>query len=120
MTTDQISKTIDWELGIQLAGGNEALAKEMLTLLVKELPETAQLIAHAHSNQDFSELQRLVHKLHGGTCYCGVPRLKAAAAQLDSHLQSGHDDETMDLVQHLQYAIEAVLQESANGEAKIS
>jgi two-component system, NarL family, sensor histidine kinase BarA len=80
-------KTIDWELGIRLANGNEELARELLTILKEELvTHKAKLIEH-YTMQDWPELQKEVHKLHGATCYTGTPKLKDAACNLERKLK---------------------------------
>jgi two-component system sensor histidine kinase BarA len=78
----QTSKTIDWESSLKLANNKPALAKELLTLLVNELPQFRTHINDAYVNKDFKELHRHIHKLHGATCYCGVPKLREIAALL--------------------------------------
>lgn len=90
--TEQLQKpsSIDWELGIQLAGNKRELAEEMLAILVKNLPtELIELQKNKKSN-NYHELLRLVHKMHGALCYCGTPRLKNAASQLESALKKNN------------------------------
>lgn len=106
-------KTIDWELGLKLAGGRKELAVEMIAMLVAELPENRQEIAHAYDIKDFKQLQMLVHKLHGGTCYCGVPKLKAAAAELENALKARQLANIDTLVMQLDQALVDVLEAAA-------
>jgi len=68
---------------IELAGGNERLANELLPMLVNDLPAQHEKIQQAYAKQDMSALKTHVHKLHGGTQYCGVPALRQAAAKLE-------------------------------------
>jgi len=53
-----------------------------------------------------------VHKLHGGTCYCGTPKLKDAAKQLEIAIKS-NDKATDRLYKKLCKEIKAVQQEFA-------
>ncbi|WP_028115972.1 two-component sensor histidine kinase BarA [Ferrimonas senticii] len=84
-----LSDVIDWPLALTQAGGNEALAKEMLSLLVDSLPETRQGLDQAMAINDNAALQQQIHKLHGATCYSGVPALQKLCAQLESSLKQG-------------------------------
>ncbi len=79
---------IDWELATQLAGNKRELAKEMLNILSKTLPNDIACIKQCENNKNYDELQKRVHKLHGALCYCGVPRLKQAAAKLETALKN--------------------------------
>ena len=74
---------IDLELGAKLAGNNRKAAEEMLALLIKMLPHDLAQIKLAFTKNQYEELARHVHRLHGALCYCGVPRLKTAAHQLE-------------------------------------
>lgn len=81
---------IDWQLAVKLAGNKEEFAKEMLSILIKSLNQDISDIKSSLTKQEYSELLRRIHKLHGALCYCGVPRLKAAAAELEAALKR-HD-----------------------------
>ena len=79
---------IDWELALRLAGNKHDLAKEILDLFVKMLPDDLSAINQLHQTQNHSELLRRVHKLHGAICYCGVPRLKNIIARIEIELKN--------------------------------
>ena len=79
---------VDLDLGAELAGGNEAFAKEMLQALLASLPKEQQQIEQAYQANDPKQLKAYVHKLHGGCSYCGVPLLKSAAAKLEALLNN--------------------------------
>jgi PAS domain S-box-containing protein len=79
-----ISKIIDLELGAGLVEGDIQLMYGMLDMLIKELPEVQDKMRQAYEAKSLTKLYALVHKLHGGCCYCGVPRLKAAAKNFEA------------------------------------
>lgn len=81
---------IDLELGLSLANNSPDLAENLLKMLVNDLPATQKNLMALYEQQDHENLRKEVHKLHGGCCYCGVPRLKAAAAALETALKNGH------------------------------
>jgi len=79
---------IDLELGTSLMNNNATVAKEMLDYLVSELPTTKALLTSLFKNNNWPELKNQVHKLRGALCYCGVPRLKFVADNLEVALQN--------------------------------
>ncbi len=106
-------KAIDWELGTKLAGGKEELARQMIELLAQELPETRIELSQLFQQRDFDNLQKAVHKLHGGTCYCGVPFLKKAAKTFEDSLRAEEQEKFPTQFQHLLDEIDRVMGEFA-------
>ena len=103
---------IDWELAIKVAGNNKELAQDLLTLLCKTLNSEVTAIDHAYAEKQGSELLRLVHKLHGGVSYCGLPRLKKVLATLETTLKrNGEEKEVPPLLQLLKAECTLVLSE---------
>ncbi len=83
-----MSSAINWEQCVELAGGKEEVAKELLEMFVNELPDVNENLRQAFKAQNLANLEDIVHKLHGGSCYCGVPNLKKAAATLEKYLKT--------------------------------
>lgn len=81
------AKIIDWPLALKRTGGKESLAKEMLTGLIKALPENQRSISEALLKQDSSQLKRLIHKLNGACCYTGVPSLATVCQEIETQLK---------------------------------
>lgn len=79
---------IDWNLSMKLAGNKADIAEEMLKLFVSHLPQDISLIKQYHKSKDYLELQRLLHRLRGALCYCGLPRLKTVIIQLETELKN--------------------------------
>lgn len=75
--------SIDLAAGTAMMGGNQEAAKAMLDELIKILPDASDNIEVAYLKQDWQQLQQLAHKLYGGARYCGVPKLKQYAKQLE-------------------------------------
>ena len=78
---------IDWELSIKLAGGNQQAAEELMTLMIKSLPNELSQIKIAVEKNQLDLLKNLLHKLHGALCYCGLPRLKNAVERFEDALK---------------------------------
>lgn len=83
-----MSNAINWEQCLELASGKEEVAKELLDMFVNELPDVSDSLRAAFTDQNLADLEEIVHKLHGGSCYCGVPQLKDAAADLEKYLKT--------------------------------
>ncbi|MFA6037435.1 MAG: response regulator [Legionellales bacterium] len=71
---------------VQAMGGDTQLAKELLNMLMQELPKFKQEITDAFKKQDWEAVQHHVHKLHGGLCYCGVLKLKDVTRDFEKQL----------------------------------
>ncbi len=81
---------IDWQAALKQSANKEDLAKEMLQMLVDYIPEVSAIVEDALQEEfDREQLIHHVHKLHGSSSYCGVPRLKKVCAELEKALRSG-------------------------------
>lgn len=82
------TRVLDETLGLQLAGGNAALAADLLAMLLEDLPRQRHRLNEAYASGDRGEFLEHVHRLHGSACQCGVPALRAAAARLESAIKA--------------------------------
>ena len=81
-------KSIDWNESIKQAGGKEALAKEMLEMLLISFIEVKTIVEEALEGKIQEEpLLWMIHKLHGSCAYCGVSRLKKHCNDIESLLK---------------------------------
>ncbi len=83
------SAFIDWDLALEKVKGNEALARDMLQMLVASFAEITPQIEAAATGNECAELLDVIHKLRGGAAYCGVPQLQASCAGLEQGLRAG-------------------------------
>jgi two-component system, NarL family, sensor histidine kinase BarA len=77
------NEIIDFKLTCERTNNDEALAKEMLDLLVKDLPQHKKEAEIAFKKKNFNDLTAAAHKVNGATCYLGTPRLSKAASNLE-------------------------------------
>ncbi|MET4758904.1 response regulator [Endozoicomonas sp. NE40] len=99
---------VDRERSIQLAGGNEALADEMLDMLVKGLDNDLETLQR-HARHDYHKgLLERVHRLHGSCRYCGVPELEESCYQLESLLKKNEQIDTSDIQGQLKRLFSAI------------
>ncbi len=96
--TDDDLPIIDMKQGTQLASRNPQLAVELLDILCHDLPSDLIFIEEAYQKNDIKMLRDLFHKLKGGLCYCGVPRLRLALNILHDEVR---EVENVAEIQHL-------------------
>lgn len=82
-------KVIDLELGASIIGTDIEGAKEALKLFVESVPAAQLEIEEGYKNRDIEKLIHVVHRMHGGLCYCGAPRLKELVKNFEANLRSG-------------------------------
>ncbi len=84
----------DQHEAIKLAGGNKELADELFGMLMTELPQYREKLESALNDDNIKDLKHFIHKVNGATSYCGVPKLRKAAIELESLI----DRQTLDAV----------------------
>jgi len=102
------TKIYDKQLSLQLAGGNEDLARQMLEMLLKELPVLQANMNEVFQEGDNAALYDNVHKINGSSRYCGVPAVGQAANNLELLLKN-NDNNLKDAVDELNAEIERLL-----------
>lgn len=102
---------IDWEDSTRLAGHKKDLARDMLNLLARDLPQEMDSIHTLHNDKKFSELLKTVHKLHGAVCYTGTPRLKTLLSALETALKTNIMDGSSTILQHLDIEVGHLLEQ---------
>lgn len=111
-------RPIDWELSMNMAGGKRDLATDLLAMLVANIPVARAQITKAYAEQNQAQMLDQVHKFHGATCYCGVSRLKAAAAALETGLKTGEIADIGEELDALLKAMSEVEAEAGNYQLK--
>lgn len=75
--------SIDYTTTLKLAANKQELVKELFKMLRIELPGYRQQMAEQLEYRNLVEIARITHKLHGITCYTGLPRLKSLLQEYD-------------------------------------
>jgi len=81
-------RALDWPAAIELAGGSEDLARDLLRMLLEEAPRLLDGLDEQLTSGDPQRLWEDAHKLHGSTAYCGVPALRAASSALEAAIKA--------------------------------
>ena len=79
--------TLNWELCLAQTNQKPDLAIEMLQMLVDSLPDSVNDIETALKDADNELMLQTVHKLHGASCYCGVPNTQKLCQEIESALK---------------------------------
>ncbi len=82
---------IDWQQCLILANNNSEIANDLMTLFIADLPSVLKNMKKSLADEDYQKLKDQAHRLHGATCYCGVPRLKLAVQNLEKHLKTNEN-----------------------------
>ncbi len=97
-----MSKTpIDWQTLAKITNNNQQLACEIIAMLVKELPDRQQKLAHAYANNNWEKLLDHTHKLHGSASYCAAISLRDASAELEKKLKNKNYTDIKPLVENI-------------------
>lgn len=85
--------SIDWSTALKQAANKEALAKDMLQMLIEFLPEVDESIEKAliEPCEQQNQLLTTIHKLHGSCAYSGVPKLQTLCATIETALRAEQD-----------------------------
>jgi two-component system sensor histidine kinase BarA len=82
--------TVDLVFSLEKSVGKLSLAKDMFSMLTETLQRDQEQINQYYQQGDYKALLELVHRLHGATLYCGVPRLTMAAHHTETLLKQGY------------------------------
>lgn len=82
-TVDSVVESpIDWDECLRIANNKDKNAIELLSLFIKELPQSKEKINHAYEQNETESLHKELHKLLGSSCYSGVPRLRECLEEM--------------------------------------
>ncbi|WP_250462907.1 response regulator [Microbulbifer litoralis] len=91
------SRLVDIGDSLNLSNNDAGLARDMLQMLIKGLVQDEQELKRLRETGDHRALFELVHRMHGGCCYCGVPRLRDATARLQEYLRPLQGDSAAEI-----------------------
>jgi len=108
-----MDKVIDHELSLELAGGDQELANDLLAMLIKELPDLRDKLQQTFDNGDMDNMLEHAHKIVGSTRYIGVPALAISAGQLEKHIKENNTDSIPSALEQVNNDIDRILDESS-------
>ena len=89
----EISKlpSIDLEKSLLLTANNESLLKQILGILLQEIPVYQKQLGEALKQSDRHRISMIVHKIHGVTCYASLPKIRQQVIDLQQFMSQNPD-----------------------------
>ena len=94
--------------GLQKANGKLGLAKDMFAMLADSLSNDQAQINLLYRQDNLTALLERIHRLHGATLYCGLPRLQMTLKHAEQLLKQDHRSGLDDALVMLNQEIESV------------
>jgi two-component system sensor histidine kinase BarA len=85
--TEQVNP-IDWQQCLNKASNDAETAKAIITMFINDLNEAFPKIQQAWEEENYDELRAHIHKLYGGSCYTGIPKMTDVLEQLEANLKN--------------------------------
>jgi len=82
------TKSVNIKQSLDLAAGNESLLKQIFEILLREIPDYRNHLSNAVEQLDYTKLSSIIHKIHGTTCYTGLPLLKSQVVSIQQQLSA--------------------------------
>jgi two-component system sensor histidine kinase BarA len=106
---NKLEHCVDRASALQACGNRAELATEMLEILLNRLNDERELINAAISNNDMSQAEIYIHKLHGASCYCGVANLKNCCSAMETLIKKNMMEHLPDVVTRFNEAVDDLL-----------
>lgn len=101
---------IDEKDGIKKLGDKSTFRKGLEMTLNQILPEEITNMKEAYLVEDWEKVEKIAHKMKGGSLYCGTVRMTYACQYLERYLKAGHRDEMKALYRQLMAILEQTKQ----------
>jgi two-component system sensor histidine kinase BarA len=115
--TENVS--INWQIAITKAHGNEEGARDFLEGFIAILPQSMVDILLHWQKQDFESLQQCIHRLHGASAYTGATSFQKICYETESNLKRQQYDALKGLISTLLVEAEAILEHWRNIKAEM-
>ncbi|WP_180147146.1 ATP-binding protein [Acinetobacter sp. YH12052] len=79
---------LDWQQSLQLAANKEDLAVDLLKMLVDSFEQETHEMAQLIEDEDFPQLEHVLHRLYGATRYVGAPTLQEVSGQFEQFVST--------------------------------
>ncbi|WP_180134510.1 ATP-binding protein [Acinetobacter sp. YH12070] len=79
---------LDWQQSLQLAANKEDLAVDLLKMLVDSFEQETHEMAQLIEDEDFPQLEHVLHRLYGATRYVGAPTLQEVSGHFEQFVST--------------------------------
>lgn len=99
----------DWQQAVDKANGSESIANDMFYDFLEQLPSAFAAIQKAAEDNDWKTMQAEVHRLHGASCYTGVPKLQYLCCECEKLLKEDKPESANMCLPAIQETVETLL-----------
>lgn len=103
-------KYFNFEQALDLCGGNQEVAKEIIQMMSDDLPIQEALLKEAFQQKRWEEVDQIAHKLSGSAAYCGMDELKLISRELSHSARELQLEKTATYYDQVQELIKKVKQ----------
>ena len=107
-------ESFDYDGSLMLSANKPELLKKILQMLLRDFPEFRQKLKQFQQSRDVSQLGPVVHKIHGVTCYCSLPKLRSMVSGVETRIVDMEEVELMELTEQLWHELQTVETEVNN------
>lgn len=104
-----LTTSLNFAAAVELCGGQEVIAREIIQMLVNELPQQSQELQESLDKKNWKNLDYISHKLAGSAAYCGMEEIKRQAREVNTLLRQQKFAELSQEMARLQKAIKDAL-----------
>jgi len=97
---------LDENKGIECIGEKKQLQEMLIVTLEEIIPKETLDIEKAHCAHDWNKVQKIAHKMKGGSLYCGTVRMTIACQYMERYYKAGNKKLLEELYQQLIAVIE--------------
>jgi two-component system, NarL family, sensor histidine kinase BarA len=117
ITQPECERAIDWPLAVRQAANKEALAKDLLSMLLEFMPQVTKRVQAILAGTNDNDILNLIHKFHGSCACSGVPHLRQLCMTIEQQLRQQTDLhdlqpewlELLDEIENVRYAAKTYL-----------
>jgi two-component system sensor histidine kinase BarA len=103
-------RVIDSKKLLDITGGDQSLATEMLNQLCNELPQQLADIQRYIQQMDWENLKEIAHKMRGSTSSCGVPALDFSVQRFEQATGSKQAEQLLEEYKSVEREVNRLLQ----------
>jgi len=107
-------KDFDWQQAVDKANGNEELANDLFFEFVQQLNNAYSCIEEHAEVEEWEEVQHHVHRLHGASCYTGVPKLQYLLAECEKNLKMSDTSQASRYIPTIKETIDELLKHNSH------
>ena len=98
---DSTDRSVDIEESLSLCANNKSLLYQIFEILLREVPDYRNQLDNALKQSDNSRIALIIHKIHGVTCYAGLPVIREQVLEIQQVLSKNPEEDVKSQVQQI-------------------